>query len=337
MSEKSDDIKQLFSHLGLNPSDYQEIRSAPSSGATMTEAPRRWSLLQAIGSPAAVPSRATPSVPPAPRPPSPSQWAEILPGLGTAPAEPAAATPAPVTSSSPIPEGLSSLFQAVRETQMPPAAPPPAIEEAPALTGDQAADRLYRELRSSAQTLAARNPPPPPVTPPWAGYDPDLETRHVAVPAQPVRVAVPPPPAVPATGTVPATPTRVVIPPDAPDPQLAPPPPPRPAPPPVVATPIAAPAPAPARPAPRPAVAEAKPVPPPPAPVVRPAASSATASTGLQAAFRRLSEPEPPRAAGSGRLRLNYQLPHTSPAGTSKDERLGDVLKRISGHNGSTR
>ena len=25
MSEKSDDIKQLFSHLGLNPSDYQEI------------------------------------------------------------------------------------------------------------------------------------------------------------------------------------------------------------------------------------------------------------------------------------------------------------------------
>ena len=81
MSEKSDDIKQLFSHLGLNPSDYQEIRSAPSSGATMTEAPRRWSLLQAISSPTPVPSRVAPTA--APASPAPSQWAEILPGLNT--------------------------------------------------------------------------------------------------------------------------------------------------------------------------------------------------------------------------------------------------------------
>ncbi|MES2682864.1 MAG: BcsR/BcsP family cellulose biosynthesis protein [Pseudomonadota bacterium] len=47
MAEKNDDIKQLFSHLGLNPNDYQEIRSAPTASATVTEAPRRWSLLQA--------------------------------------------------------------------------------------------------------------------------------------------------------------------------------------------------------------------------------------------------------------------------------------------------
>lgn len=46
MAEKSDDIKQLFSHLGLNPSDYREIRSAPTANATVSEAPRRWSLLQ---------------------------------------------------------------------------------------------------------------------------------------------------------------------------------------------------------------------------------------------------------------------------------------------------
>lgn len=50
MVEKKDDIKQLFSHLGLNPSDYQEIRSAPSANATVSEAPRRWSLLQSAAS-----------------------------------------------------------------------------------------------------------------------------------------------------------------------------------------------------------------------------------------------------------------------------------------------
>jgi len=48
MAEKSDDIKQLFSHLGLNPSDYREIRSAPTANATVSEAPRRWSLLQSV-------------------------------------------------------------------------------------------------------------------------------------------------------------------------------------------------------------------------------------------------------------------------------------------------
>jgi hypothetical protein len=47
MAEKSDDIKNLFMNLGLNPSDYHEIRSAPTANATVSEAPRRWSLLQA--------------------------------------------------------------------------------------------------------------------------------------------------------------------------------------------------------------------------------------------------------------------------------------------------
>lgn len=330
MSEKSDDIKQLFSHLGLNPSDYQEIRSAPSSGATMTEAPRRWSLLQAISSPNPVPSRVSPSMAPAPAPapvpppqPAAAQWAEILPGLNTTVPRveaPAAVPPSPPPP--PVSEGLSSLFQSVRETPLPaePAEPPP-------MTGEQAADRLYRELRSSAQTLAARNPPPPPVTPPWAGYDPDLETRHAALPPtpMPVRVAESPvpsplPSAVSANIPVAAatTPVRMVIAPSAPDPApAAMPPPPRPAP--VVArTPVAT---------------EVRPAMPPP----RSVPPAPVASTGLQAAFRRLSEPEPPRVAASGRLRLNYQLPHTSAAGASKDERLGDVLKRISGHNGSTR
>lgn len=327
MAEKSDDIKQLFSHLGLNPSDYQEIRSAPSSGATMTEAPRRWSLLQAINSPSPVPSRVAPSLVPAPAvpPPAPAQWAEILPSVNaTVPrVEAAPGVPLPAPSLPPVSEGLSSLFQSVREGQV--AAEP--SEPAP-MTGEQAADRLYRELRSSAQTLAARNPPPPPVTPPWAGYDPDLETRHVPLPPMPVRVSEPPPPpppppVVPVAVTPAPAPVRMVVAPSAPDPVPSPAPvPPRPAP---VAARSAA------------AATEARPALPQAAPPPRAASPAPVASTGLQAAFRRLSEPEPPRVAASGRLRLNYQLPHTSAAGTSKDERLGDVLKRISGHNSSTR
>lgn len=57
MAEKNDDIKNLFMNLGLNPSDYHEIRTAPSANATVSEAPRRWSLLQAAASkPAAAPT-----------------------------------------------------------------------------------------------------------------------------------------------------------------------------------------------------------------------------------------------------------------------------------------
>lgn len=60
MAEKNDDIKNLFMNLGLNPSDYHEIRTAPSANATVSEAPRRWSLLQAAsGKPAAAPAALT--------------------------------------------------------------------------------------------------------------------------------------------------------------------------------------------------------------------------------------------------------------------------------------
>ena len=51
MAQKNDDIKNLFMNLGLNPSDYHEIRSAPMANVTMTDAPRRWSLLQSTRSP----------------------------------------------------------------------------------------------------------------------------------------------------------------------------------------------------------------------------------------------------------------------------------------------
>ena len=55
MSDNSDDIKQLFAHLGLNPADYQEIRGAPPAAFNASEPSRRWSLLQAQVAPPSVP------------------------------------------------------------------------------------------------------------------------------------------------------------------------------------------------------------------------------------------------------------------------------------------
>ena len=73
MTDKSDDIKQLFSHLGLDANVYQEMRTASRPSVTLTETPRRWSLLQSVAQPPAVtpvvPAAATPpvsSMPPAP-------------------------------------------------------------------------------------------------------------------------------------------------------------------------------------------------------------------------------------------------------------------------------
>lgn len=81
MAEKNDDIKNLFMNLGLNPSDYHEIRTAPSANATVSEAPRRWSLLQAAAAkPVASPAPLAKLVP--------------APGVAAAPAQMPASAPA---------------------------------------------------------------------------------------------------------------------------------------------------------------------------------------------------------------------------------------------------
>lgn len=323
MAEKSDDIKQLFSHLGLNPSDYQEIRSAPSANATVTETPRRWSLLQATSKhplptkvAPIVPTTSAPSAPPAAVPravaaATPAQWAELSPratvSVPMAPVVvPPPAVPAPVADDQPLAEGLRSLFQSVREP--PPVAPLPS---APTLLvpppAEPSADEVYRELRGNAPGRAAPPPenPPPPA---WAGYDSEQETRY-ALPPAPAQHAVPPP----APKAAPASPPRA----------LSTPPTPVPAPPPVAAAARAKPA----RPAPAPMPAAA--------PSVR--APAAEVASDLQAAFRRLAEPEPPRAAASGRLRLRYPAAPQAQADSSREARLDDVLRRISGHNGPTK
>lgn len=313
MSEKSDDIKQLFSHLGLNPSDYQEIRSAPSANATVTEAPRRWSLLQATSKqplptkvapilntpPAAVPS----AVPRAPAPATPSQWAELLPRATTASAAvPTVAAPAPVADQ-PLAEGLRSLFQSVREPV--PVAPLPT---APTLAvpppAEAAAEQVYRELRGGAAIPPAPLPPPA-----WAGYDAEQETRYAVPPAASKPAVVPTAPLAPAP--IPAR-VAATMPPAAsrPEPQHAE-------------------SPVPAK--------NRQPLRPAPPPVAEASAGTAELGGDLQAAFRRLAEPEPPRAAASGRLRLRTPATPQVQGSASREARLDDVLRRISGHNGPSK
>lgn len=320
MSEKSDDIKQLFSHLGLNPSDYQEIRSAPSANATVTEAPRRWSLLQAttqhplptkippiVSSPAPAsavppPSLIAPAAVPRALPPrtNPAGWVE--PHATVSVPAPTPVTPPPA-GDQPLAEGLRALFQSVREPA--PVAPlPGAPTVAAPPPAEPSAEQVYRELRGSAPTPAAVPPPPA-----WAGYDSEQETRY-AVPPTPARSAVPPPVRAPAPPPAPSLASQ-------PQPQPQPP---------------AARAKA-ARPAPAPMA------PPPPSPAAAAALRTAPSDVGndLRAAFRRLAEPEPPRAAASGRLRLRYPASPSAQVESGKEARLDDVLRRISGHNGPSK
>ncbi|MDO9454012.1 MAG: hypothetical protein Q7J29_14265 [Stagnimonas sp.] len=142
MAEKNDDIKNLFMNLGLNPSDYHEIRTAPTANATVSEAPRRWSLLQAAAAPKAIvpiplpqATMTPPSVPvvSADRPPVASLSAALLaaaqdiaraestaqPKLEKPAAAPSVLPPAladALLQPSPA-DGLQSLFQSVKEPQ----------------------------------------------------------------------------------------------------------------------------------------------------------------------------------------------------------------------------
>lgn len=308
MSEKSDDIKQLFSHLGLNPSDYQEIRSAPSANATVTEAPRRWALLQAT-SKQPLPTKVAPIVSPAPAavpaavprsvaPAAPSQRAELPPKAALLPSAVPAVAPSPADQL--LTEGLRSLFQSVREPV--PVAPLPGVPTvAVPPPAEAAAEQVYRELRGGA--AIPQSPPTEPPPPAWAGYDAEQETRY-AIPPSPHRpVAAPPASVAPARAAAAAPPSARLM---TPEPVRA-----QPA---VIAK---------GRP-------QAQPARPPVVEVPEP-------GSDLQAAFRRLAEPEPPRAAASGRLRLRTPATPQVQANSSREARLDDVLRRISGHNGSSK
>lgn len=162
MADQSDDIKNLFTKLGLDPSHYQQIR-ATSTTAAASEPPPRWPLLQPAASaikpvviaptpaPAAVLAAVVAPAPPPPRKPEPlppdamslSSLSAALLGAAqdivraeiaaqpeleeesTAPSALASAQ----SQVSPA-EGLQSLFQSVKESQAA-VYPPNDTENAP--------------------------------------------------------------------------------------------------------------------------------------------------------------------------------------------------------------
>jgi len=109
MAEKSDDIKNLFMNLGLNPNDYHEIRTAPTANATVAEAPRRWSLLQAAPAPKSLNSVVPGALPAGTPPPASASVASLM--AAVAPPAPAPVA-APVEDASALP---AALFAAARD------------------------------------------------------------------------------------------------------------------------------------------------------------------------------------------------------------------------------
>lgn len=211
MAEKSDDIRQLFSHLGLNPGDYHEIRSAPLANATVGEAPRRWPLLQ---SPPAQPASIAPAVAPVAVPQA--VLASLLPDPAPAPyvappvespapaAEPPAqsvlpsvlsavlATPAPQTD-------LQSLFLSVKEPQTAAALPIFPPDDPTPVTPERRTAQISPvtpEALSVSRRAAAMSPEPAPMPvtqDPETRYSPPSRLGPVPAPPRPVPVAAPAP------------------------------------------------------------------------------------------------------------------------------------------------
>ena len=185
MADRSDDIKQLFSHLGLNPGDYQEIRdkSAATRSETLTPTFARTQAPTQVQAPTvAAPTRQH------------SPTITIAPTLAAAP--PAAAAAAtrqqPAAAPPPLQDPATRwpLLRAAVETPTrvaqidraaaPPEAPPPiepaVIEDAPTRRlfqelsrrpVDEAVDQLAEGARRRWQEpAAAPEAPPPPQMPP---------------------------------------------------------------------------------------------------------------------------------------------------------------------------
>ena len=252
MAEKSDDIKQLFSHLGLNPNDYHEIRSAPTANATVSEAPRRWSLLQAAAPqrhvqpamPQALLTAAAPMPVPAPVPVSvpPQAMAQsLLPAALLAAAEDilrAEATGGSPLRRQPLSEqlptrepvmaepvtdlGLQSLFQSVKEPQTAAHMPPlhqelgRPTERRTEMILDTPPPVLAEPVARGLSFAERAAPLPKPAAAAPSVMDDEPETRYAAPPPAPSRLGpVPIPTIAPAIAIV-APPVPAPIAPAAP-------------------------------------------------------------------------------------------------------------------------
>lgn len=186
MVDRSDDIKQLFSHLGLNPGDYQELQvDAWSKGPQGPVQPAAAAMAPIVPIVAATPAAAPPAamerapipVPPLARTP-PSWLGDALPTVVAAPAAAPTMTPAMPTrpavragsqnetraAPTAVPAAADtasrwSLLQAINQRPPQPARlnrPQIAVVDklnavpaAPAGSGERATRRLFSELRSS--------------------------------------------------------------------------------------------------------------------------------------------------------------------------------------------
>jgi len=145
MAERNDDIKQLFSHLGLNPSDYQELRVPPRKIVPGAETSRRAGGAQAARGEVDAPrtyTRTPASIRPLPAMPPPA-----MPRVA-----PAAVERSP----------LLSFFEAVKE----PISSPPVPVATPAVDPQTEAnravtDRMIQDIKDISRRISRDIAPPP--------------------------------------------------------------------------------------------------------------------------------------------------------------------------------
>lgn len=309
MADRSDDIKQLFSHLGLNPGDYQEMREK-TRAATRVDltAPQRPAAPASVVAPPTVavepPLAAVPMVPLAVAPtvtiavPTRVPEPTIRLQPPTVNVAPPVSPPSPAPAHAVPPPALQSQPPSIQPQPQPvPAQPPPAASENAA---------RWPLLRAAVETptrvaqIERADEPPAIENPPTRRLFDELSRR-------PVDEAV---------DQLTAGARRRWIEPAEP----------------LATAPVSPPAQAPA---PTPAVE----APPPPASVAPPAAPSASAAadpapaaTGeLLSTFSRLVAPERVPQQRPARLHFSYAADAVSPhPRQAREENLEDVFSRIS-------
>lgn len=153
-ADRSDDIKQLFSHLGLNPGDYQEIRErsrAATRGESLMPGTRSSVATPAVPptvAPAAGPLPSAPLAPTVPLVPEPA----MPPPAAAAPVRtaPAVAPPAPApgdpTARWPLLRAAVETPTRVAQIDRSQADAAPADPPLPIITDDAPTRRLFQEL-----------------------------------------------------------------------------------------------------------------------------------------------------------------------------------------------
>ena len=323
MADRSDDIKQLFAHLGLNPGDYQELRGRTRVG-TPAEAAAVASKIEpfmpvaapvAAAPPSAVqpvvsaPPRAAAVIPKPPvilpppvgqsastQPPAPeaSQRWSLLQAAGRTPPQVAQISPVPVARPAPPQESVIPVVQKppvplTRSVDLSDLPTMPPMEERPT-------QALFAELQRVSQRRSSANfsatdwaqnaaKPVEAATPPSSGL--------MALPVRDKAMVAPPATSPMAAASVsPAAPVRPPVP-----------------------------------------VVVSRPVPTYQA-VTPPAFAAGQTGDSLVGTFKRLVQPARQPSQASGRLRLNYgKRGHAAaPSNPSqiREENLGDVFSRIS-------